>query len=295
MVGLVGRQQAAGEAPGLFPQCRGVHVEPVAGHLPNLALQGQVIRELRDRHVHGEVDRVAATRHELVGTERRLDPGPAAAAVLLALVADDAEGPLDYVDLVRLLELARHRLEIAPARAARLVGLIELVDDLDDRERLLLAGTVTGLRLLRLLGLRVAVRSSLGRVAEERLGAARELLLEMRDLELEGLRLVTACVAQLAGEPLQALEEPRVLLLQQERGLAQPLDVRLRRQVQQRCASWRNGVRTCGEVVGGESRKAPANVLPSRKSASSLGVSSHTSCSSRRHNNAKRPRSSRFW
>jgi hypothetical protein len=128
---------------------------------------------------------------------------------------------------IPLLELVRHGLERTAARAARLVGLIELVDDLDDRERLLLARTVAGLRLLRLLGLRVAARSPLGRVAEQRLRAARELLLQVRDLELEGLRLVTACVTQLAGEPLQALEESRVLLLEQECCLSQPLDVRL--------------------------------------------------------------------
>ena len=70
---------------------------------------------LGDSHVHREVDRVAATRHELVGTKGRLDPGSTAAAILLALVADDAERPLDHVDLVRLLELTHHALEVSAA------------------------------------------------------------------------------------------------------------------------------------------------------------------------------------
>ena len=79
--------------PALLPECRGDHVEPVARHLADLALEREVIRELRNGYVHGKVDRVAAACHELVGAERRLDPRSAAAAVLLALVADDAEGP----------------------------------------------------------------------------------------------------------------------------------------------------------------------------------------------------------
>ena len=98
--------------------------------------------------IHGAVDRVAAACHDLVGAESRLDPGPAAAAVLLALVADDTEGPLHHVDLLCLLELARHGLEIVSARAARLVGL---VDDLDYGMKVtrLILGDVDGLPPLR--------------------------------------------------------------------------------------------------------------------------------------------------
>ncbi len=150
-------------------------------------------------------------------------------------MADDAEGALHHVDLVGLLELARHRLEVSPARGTHLIRLVEFVDDLDDGQRPLLSRTVTGARFLALLGpLVLCARSPLGGVAEERFRAAREVLLEDLDLELEALGLVSACFAQLARESLQALEQPRVLLLQQERGLAQPLDVRFRGQVQQR-------------------------------------------------------------
>jgi hypothetical protein len=88
-------------------------------------------------------------------------------------------------------------------------------------------------------------------VAEECLRAAGELLLEVRDLELEAPGLLAARVTQLGGEPLQPTEEPSVLLFQQERRLAQPLDVRPRGQVQQRGVSWRNRVRTWGRSATG--------------------------------------------
>ncbi len=77
VVGLVGGQQMATQMPGLLPQRRGVYVEAVPRHLANLALQGEVIGELRDRHVHGEVNRVAPTGNEFVGAERGLDSGSA--------------------------------------------------------------------------------------------------------------------------------------------------------------------------------------------------------------------------
>jgi hypothetical protein len=70
----------------------------------------------RGRVVDGEADRVAAACDELVGAERRLDPRPAATAVLLLLVTDDVEGPLHHVDLIGLLELACHWFEIAATR-----------------------------------------------------------------------------------------------------------------------------------------------------------------------------------
>ena len=78
----------------------------------------------------------------------------------------------------------------------------------------------------------------------------------MRDLELEAPGLVAPRLAQLGSQRLQATEEARVLLLEQQRRLAQPLDVRLRGQVQQRSVSWRNGVRTCGEVGGASKRRS---------------------------------------
>jgi hypothetical protein len=131
-------------------------------------------------------------------------------------VADDAEAPLHHVDLVGLLELARHRLEIAPTRGARPVRLVQLVEDLDDRKAPLLAGTVTGAGLLALRGLLVLRAASPFRgVAEERLGAARELLLQLCDPEVKALGLLAPCLAQLGGQSLQATEEPCVLLLQQ--------------------------------------------------------------------------------
>ena len=211
-------------------------------------------------------------------------------------MAHDAERALHHVDLVRLLELSLHGLEVASAGGTDLIRLVQLMDDLHDREVPLLVGTVPRAPFLPFfVGLVLSIAPSLGGITKEHLRTAGELLLEEIDLELEALRILPARLGQLCHQGLDATEQPCVLLLQKHRSLAQPLDVRLRRQVQQRFASWRNGVRTCGEVVGGESRKTPGNVQPSRKSASSLGVSSHTSCSSRCHSEAKRPRSSLFW
>jgi hypothetical protein len=197
---------------------------------------------------------------------------------------------------VGLLELARHWLEVATARGTHLIRLVQLVDDFHDGKRPLLVGTVAGTGHPALLGrLLLLARSPLGGVAKERFRAARELLLEKLDLELKASGIFAARLSQLCNEVLQATEEPSVLLLQQQRRLPQPLDVRLRRQVQQGGASWRNGEKVSREVGGGESRTAPASVLPSRKSASSLSVISSTPSSPARHSGAKRPRSKRFW
>ncbi len=87
--------------------------------------------------------------------------------------------------------------------------------------RLLLARTVTGARFLALLGLLVlCARSPLGGVAEERLGAARELLLEALDLELKASSIFAPRLGQLRNEVFQTAKEPNVLLLEQQRRLA---------------------------------------------------------------------------
>ncbi len=143
-----------------------------------------------------------------------------AAAVLLALVAHDAEGPLHHVDLIGLLELAGHWLEGAATRGTCLVRLVELVDDLDDGKRLLLARSVTWARLLPLVRLLLGARYTLGRIPEQGLRATRELLPQVCDLELKALGLLAACFAQLARQHLEAMEQPGVLLLQQKRCLA---------------------------------------------------------------------------
>jgi hypothetical protein len=83
-------------------------------------------------------------RDELVGAECRLDLLPAAAAVLLALVAYDAERALDDIDLVRLLELPLHGLKVAPAGGADLIRLVQLVGDFHDGQRPLLMAAVAG-------------------------------------------------------------------------------------------------------------------------------------------------------
>ncbi len=74
------------------------------------------------------------------------------------------------------------------------------------------------LALLGLLGL--SARSPLGGVAEQRLGAARELLLEALDLELKASGIFATRLGQLRNEVFQAAKEPNVLFLEQQRRLA---------------------------------------------------------------------------
>jgi hypothetical protein len=66
----------------------------------------------------------------------------------------------------------------------------------------------------------LCARSPLGGVAEERLGAARELLLEALDLELKAPGILAARLGQLRNEVFQAAKESDVFLLEQQRRLA---------------------------------------------------------------------------
>jgi hypothetical protein len=100
---------------------------------------------LADRDRDGEVGRIAPTGDELVRPECGVDALAAPATVLLPLVANDAIAPLDDVDLVGLLELSRPHLQPPTALGADLVGFVEEVDGLDNRELGLVAGAVTGL------------------------------------------------------------------------------------------------------------------------------------------------------
>src|SRR6185312_2636882 len=101
-----------------------------------------MVAVLADGDVDREAHRVAPAGGELVRSERRLDATTAAARVLLALVALDDEPQWQDVDLVALLVLALHLVQAAAAVGARLVGVVERVLDLDDRQLRLLRGTV---------------------------------------------------------------------------------------------------------------------------------------------------------
>ena len=101
--------------------------------------------------------------------------------------------------------------------------------DLNQRQRRLRPRPVAAARRRRGLG-RLATAAALGRRPEERAGARGQLLLEALELQLE-LRLRAA---GRRGERPRELDEapvePRVLGLQEQRHLPQPLEVRLRRE-----------------------------------------------------------------
>ncbi len=50
VVGLVAGHEVLAQEPGLLLERGRVHVETLAGHLPHLALQRQVVGELGDGH-----------------------------------------------------------------------------------------------------------------------------------------------------------------------------------------------------------------------------------------------------
>ena len=142
---------------------------------------------------------------------------------------DDAEGALDHVDLLRLLELIGPLGEHAAALGTDAIGLVEPVNLLDDRQRGLRRGAMAtpgrGRRLsVRLLRRR---RSLLRGTAEQSLGADSEGLLEKVDLELELCGDLAARLGKQAGQLDEPVVEPRVLAIEKARDLAQSLDVGL--------------------------------------------------------------------
>jgi len=102
------------------------------------------------------------------------------------------------------------------------------VDDVDEREWGLRPRTVAALRRRRARRLGpLPTAAPLGGRSEERPGPRGELLLELRDLQLE-LRLGrTLRLGQRPGQLHEPAMEPRVLRLEEERHLAQPLEDRL--------------------------------------------------------------------
>jgi hypothetical protein len=233
---FIGRGQRPSEAEQLIPQRLGVDGEPGARHLAHLASEREMVEVLGHGDAHREVERVAAAGHELGGAERGLDAAAAAAGVLLALVADHPVAGRDDVDLAALLVLALPRAQRAAAGRAGLVGGVERVDDLDDRQgglgpRPMTAACGSGSRRL----LRVGVRgrgfgsgSLLRGAAEEPLVGLGELLLQAHQLELErSRRILPAQQGQLRHELADAALELLVLLLLEPRHLAQHLGTAL--------------------------------------------------------------------
>jgi len=205
--------------------------EPGARHLAHLAGERQMVEVLPDGHRDGEVDRVASARDELRRPERRLDASAAAAAVLLAAMANDPVAALDEIDLLALLALISHLGERAAAGDAGAVRVVERVHDLDERKRGLDARAVAptrGSRRLRGLGVRGGRAALLGGATEELLLHARELGAQAFELELErGLCVAALRLGERLHECGEAAMEVIVLLLLQARHLAQHFGARL--------------------------------------------------------------------
>ena len=102
---------------------------------------------LADRHRDRKTDRVAAPLLELGWAFGRLDAATVA-PILLPLVLDQDEAPLDDIDFVRFVKLTLEDSKLAAALRAPFIGLIERVHLLDARKLGLLTRTVAGLRLL---------------------------------------------------------------------------------------------------------------------------------------------------
>jgi len=183
-----------------------------------------VVEVLRESDRDGEVHRVATAWDHLKGPRCGLDACSALAAVLLALDLTQHELPLEDVDILGVVALAFPFFELATTRLARAIGSIELEGRLFDHlEQRLLPRPVALLRslLVALLG----ARPLFGAAAEDLLVASRELLLELRNLEPQLLRVLALCAEQLLGQLHDLRDEALVFGGKHESCFAQLLDV----------------------------------------------------------------------
>src|SRR5258706_6208864 len=185
-----------------------------------------MIEVLVHRHLDRERRRVPRTWLELQGPRGGVDAAVAGTAILLALMLQDREPALDDRDFFAVLGLARHLDERPAALRADQIGLVELVDEVEDRERRLhpRAMSVPGSRLGR-RALGSGPRPLLGLLGEDRPLALGEQL-------LEGLHLALhrgGVLALEAGVLFLQLPDVRVqrahMAIEQHRHLPQRVDV----------------------------------------------------------------------
>ena len=226
---VVRGRQMVRECRELIPERLRVDRETGPCHLLHLPGERQVIGVLREGHGDRKGHRVAAAGRKLRWAERRVDTPAAAAPVFLPPMADETEGALDDVDLVRILGLAVPKREGAAALQALLIGGVERVDDLDERQRRLRPWAMPARSgAWRRVGRGTVVRAALRGRAEERPGLGRELLLQELQLELEaGRGDIATRGRERGGQCRQALVETGELSVLQQRHLAQALDVGL--------------------------------------------------------------------
>jgi hypothetical protein len=119
----------------LIPERLRVDVQAFSRHHPHLALEGEMIGVLRDRHAHAKFGRIPAAGEDLGGARRCDHCAIARAPVLLADVMLDLVRQLDRRDPLRVFRLARHLGQLAAARrTGALIGW-QLMTNLHDRQR----------------------------------------------------------------------------------------------------------------------------------------------------------------
>jgi hypothetical protein len=102
-------------------------------------------------------------------------------------VSDDAVGALDHIDFFGLVELTGHLIKVATTLGTGLVGFIEVVNLLFDRQFGLGGRSVAGLRLVLFASLGFLLLSPLAAPTEAGSGVAFELVLQAGHLVLEGI------------------------------------------------------------------------------------------------------------
>ena len=189
---LPGRLQHVGQSTLLIPQRLLGHHQAVPRQLVDLAMQRQVINDLRGRHRHREIQRVATTRNQAWPPQRRRHHcGVAAAAVLLATV-DHLDHALELDrDLFAVFRLIAHRHQSAVAKQARTLILGQRMAHRHHGQVLLRCRAVAP--LLRPLERRLQLRQLL------------DLLLDLEPLQAHQeveLGLVSVLATQLSDLPL---------------------------------------------------------------------------------------------
>jgi hypothetical protein len=156
----------------------------------------------------------------------RADAAVAGAPVLLPLMLDEHESPLDDGDLLAVLGLPHHLTQRAAALRADPVGRGQLVHHLDGRQLRLRGPSVSAARCRRRGRLDCgAVRATLRRGAEQRALALREELFQEVEFVLRGEAAFAAEPREFRGEGLDLGVELLVLALEEHRDLTKHLRI----------------------------------------------------------------------
>jgi hypothetical protein len=228
---LMSQGQVRGQRFDLIPQRLRIDDQALPLHDARLPLEREMVEILRHRDLDRELHRILAALGQLRRPGRGLDAALASAAVLLPLVLATNEPPLEDIRLEGFLELPGPFLKLPAALGAGLVGNVELVDLLHDRQLGLLAGAMAALGLSLFVSF-CRSPSLLARISEELLIAPRELLLQLFELHCQ-VQLRLALEGQiLTGQRQILLDELVILLVEKHRCLPENVDIVLSGEVQ---------------------------------------------------------------